>query len=286
MHCPNRGMISAFFVVSLAGSGLSLAAESPSHGDKPAILEEIPGSQQKRVVLTERAAERLAIETAQVREEPVTRWLIVGGVVETIAPAGDKPAESVAVADGANAAPMRVRVPASGDDEGTEGQATLALSIGGTASLDDDDWDVGDEDDESSKSAAVLVVPIGGQAKGNFKASLIEVATGADPGAKFYSIDSAGGETLQPGQRVFVRIAQPGSGQLQKVVPYSAVIYDNQGNSWVYANPEPRVFVRQPVTIEYIEKDLAVVTEGPPLGTAVVTTGAAELWGVEQKIGH
>ena len=71
-----------------------------------------------------------------------------------------------------------------------------------------------------------------------------------------------------------------------EVVPYSAVIYDATGKTWAYTNPEPLTFVRHAIDVEYIEGDLAVLKDGPAVGTAVVTAGAAELLGVEQGVGH
>lgn len=76
-----------------------------------------------------------------------------------------------------------------------------------------------------------------------------------------------------------------GEGQ-QKIVPYSALLYDEHGNTWVYTSPEPLVFVRKPVSVEYIEGESAVLSDGPPIGTGVVTVGVAELLGTEYKIGH
>ena len=75
---------------------------------------------------------------------------------------------------------------------------------------------------------------------------------------------------------------------MQKVVPYAAVLYGLHGETWVYTSPEPLVFLRQPVTIGDIEGDVAVLLEGPPVGTEVVTAGAAELFGVESGLdeGH
>jgi hypothetical protein len=52
----------------------------------------------------------------------------------------------------------------------------------------------------------------------------------------------------------------------------------------VYTNPEPLVFLRSPITIDYIDGDLAVLSEGPAVGTAVVTLGAAELFGTETGV--
>jgi hypothetical protein len=71
-----------------------------------------------------------------------------------------------------------------------------------------------------------------------------------------------------------------------KVVPYAAVLYDANGDTWVYTSPEPQVFIRHKVTVEYIDGDQAVLSDGPPVGTPVVTVGAAELFGTEFEIGH
>lgn len=68
-------------------------------------------------------------------------------------------------------------------------------------------------------------------------------------------------------------------------VPYGAVLYDAKGATWVYTNPEPLVFVRHAITVDYIKGDLAVLLEGPPVGTSVVTAGGAELAGVEFGVG-
>jgi hypothetical protein len=70
------------------------------------------------------------------------------------------------------------------------------------------------------------------------------------------------------------------------VVPYAAVLYDAHGETWVYTNPQPLVFIRHRIRIDHIEGDRAVLLEGPPVGTAVVTLGAAELFGTEFKVGH
>jgi hypothetical protein len=77
-------------------------------------------------------------------------------------------------------------------------------------------------------------------------------------------------------------------GRMQKVAPYAAVVYGQHGETWVYASSEPLVFTHQPVTIGDIEGDVAVLLEGPPVGTEVVTAGAAELFGVESGLdeGH
>ena len=72
----------------------------------------------------------------------------------------------------------------------------------------------------------------------------------------------------------------------QKTVPYAAVLYDPHGNTFVYTSPEPRVFIRQQITVEYIEDDVAYLTAGPEPGTEVATVGAAEIYGTEFEVGH
>jgi hypothetical protein len=72
----------------------------------------------------------------------------------------------------------------------------------------------------------------------------------------------------------------------RRVVPYSAVLYDPKGDTWVYINPEPLTYVRERVTVDYIQGGQAVLTDGPPEGTPVVAVGAAELYGTEFGVGH
>jgi hypothetical protein len=76
------------------------------------------------------------------------------------------------------------------------------------------------------------------------------------------------------------------SGVPRKIIPYAAVIYSPDGKTWAYTSPEPRVFVREAIGIERIEGDRAILTEGPAVGTEVVTAGAQELLGAESGLGH
>jgi len=71
-----------------------------------------------------------------------------------------------------------------------------------------------------------------------------------------------------------------------KVVPYSAILYDSYGDTWVYTSPEPLVFSRYLVRIDRIDGEQAYLAAGPPVGTEVVAVGAAELYGTEFEMGH
>lgn len=72
----------------------------------------------------------------------------------------------------------------------------------------------------------------------------------------------------------------------RSIVPYSALIYFADGGAHVYTSPEPRVFVRQPVEVDYIEGDMVVLKSGPAPGTQVASVGATELFGTEFGVGH
>jgi hypothetical protein len=73
-------------------------------------------------------------------------------------------------------------------------------------------------------------------------------------------------------------------GSQRKVMPYASLLYDREGNTWAYTTTaEPLTFVRAPVTVDYIDGEVAVLSAGPPAGTAVVTVGAQELYGSEEE---
>ena len=67
----------------------------------------------------------------------------------------------------------------------------------------------------------------------------------------------------------------------RRVVPYSSIIYDLDGDAWVYTVTAPLTFVREAIVVEQITKDFAYISEGPPVGTQVVTVGVPELYGTE-----
>ena len=86
--------------------------------------------------------------------------------------------------------------------------------------------------------------------------------------------------TAKAAQRLDIQTT-PVSGS---VIPYAAVLYGLHGETWTYTNPEPLVFVREPIVIDHIEGDSAFLSEGPDTGTAVVIIGVAELYGAEVGI--
>jgi hypothetical protein len=123
------------------------------------------------------------------------------------------------------------------------------------------------------------------------KSSAVIPVTGADGPVRVEHLSGAQPTritlTAQAAERLDVQTdlvrATEVKGTLRKVAPYAAILYDTQGNTWVYTNPEQLVFVRQHVVVDHIEGGLAVLSDGPDEGTFVVTVGAEELFGSETE---
>lgn len=74
-------------------------------------------------------------------------------------------------------------------------------------------------------------------------------------------------------------------GETRLVVPYHALIYDNNGGTWVYVNPEPLTYVRAEVSVDFIEGDKVYLTAGPDVGTEVAIASVAEIYGTDTGVG-
>jgi hypothetical protein len=72
----------------------------------------------------------------------------------------------------------------------------------------------------------------------------------------------------------------------RSIVPYSAIVYIADGDAFVYTSPAPRTFLRQPVEVDYIEGNEAVLKSGPAPGTEIAVVGVTELFGTEIGVGH
>ena len=70
-------------------------------------------------------------------------------------------------------------------------------------------------------------------------------------------------------------------GSEHKVIPYAAVLYGLNGETWTYTNPEPLVYFREVIVVDHIDGDMAVLSEGPEVDMPVVTVGVSLLYGAE-----
>ena len=118
--------------------------------------------------------------------------------------------------------------------------------------------------------------------EGEEKAAKVEPVEGAEVSKVTLTEEAVEGLDIQEAQVHDEQV----NGKQRKVIPYAAVLYDPEGATWAFTNPEHLVYVRQPIKVDYIEGDRAVLLEGPPSGTAVITVGAEELFGAEIGVGE
>lgn len=95
----------------------------------------------------------------------------------------------------------------------------------------------------------------------------------------FYELPNADGK-LTPGQRLGVTIPLSDAKE-SLTVPWSAVLFDVNGGTWVYAQTAPRTYARKRVVVRYTAGADAVLATGPAQGANVVAHGGQELFGAE-----
>ncbi|HEX6287734.1 MAG TPA: hypothetical protein VFZ66_01015 [Herpetosiphonaceae bacterium] len=244
----------------LAACGQAPAAKTSK--PEPAHVEAIEGTDLSRIVLVPEAARRLDIQTVAVREGQVTRKRTVGGeVVTLLASSGAGGTQAAGTTNvTASSADLWVRVPLSAGDlnEVDRSQPATVLPL-----------------DHTNSGAGVIVEP-----------AMPPTSDAKATAESLYYIVKSGAHGLEPGQRVRVELTLAGSARQRMVIPYGAVIYDLHGETWVYTSPESLTYVREGILVDYIDGDMAVLSEGPSTGTQIVTVGAAELYGIEFGVGH
>jgi RND family efflux transporter MFP subunit len=95
----------------------------------------------------------------------------------------------------------------------------------------------------------------------------------------FYQLGNPEADLL-PGQRVGVTLTLKGT-EDSLVVPWSAILYDINGGTWVYEKTELHIFTRRRVEVRHVVDQMAVLSRGPAVGKKIVIAGAAELFGTE-----
>jgi biotin carboxyl carrier protein len=321
MKHKNRWMLVMLIMAGLlAACGQTT---SPQAKIEPAKVEPTGDGDLKRLVLTEDAVRRLAIKTDQVRDTQVARKRIVGGEVMAVPEAlstltassagtiaaptnGSVPAIGTQLSSGqivlrllpsgTSKTPIDLKAPRAAV------LTRLNVTPGQTVEVGQQLFEVADTSKvlvhvpvyvsdldkvDRSQPASVLPLAQSDNAAG-ISAILAEMPSDAASltatEGLYYMVDGAN-HGLIPGKRVRVEFTLTGGGAQQKVIPYASVIYDLKGDTWAYTNPAPLTFVRGHIAVDYIEGDLAVLSDGPAAGTVVVTAGAAELYGTETGIG-
>jgi hypothetical protein len=258
--------------LSFSGVGQSGGAASSAAVATGATFEEIPGSSIKRVILTDKSSERLGIQMGRVGQEVITRKQILGGRI--IPPVTSLPKAQSAGSFSFSGLGSLAAEPPAALPAGADAWVEVVLSHG--------------EYERLEKNAKARILPLSTREMPGSGKETTAVPSGIAPyeDAKrsmlqiYYKL-SGKEHGLSLYDRVRVELPLTGPTEAQQVVPYSAVYYDGQGGAWVYANPSPLTFERRPITVKYIVGDWAVLSDGPAVGTSVVTVGAPLLYGAE-----
>lgn len=265
----NQGIVSVAVAAAVAAT-LLLASPAHAAGGGPykpsnaVKFEKIEGTHIKRVILTEKAVERLGIETGEITKETIVRTQLLGGTV--IMPVEYQP-----------------KAIAASSSPGSDGGTTL---VSKAAEDSDKDWIMvtlsEGEWARMGQDKNVRVLPLGTREGKAIEAEPAGLAPYTDTTRTmlraFYVVK---GKQLKLNERVRVEVKLKDSDQMRMVAPYKAVHYDGKGKAWAYVETTPMTYERKPLEIERIEGKWAVLSDGPQLGTKVVTTGSPLLYGAE-----
>ena len=135
-----------------------------------------------------------------------------------------------------------------------------------------------------SSSQTALVQPLGENAgSGSRVARFVPGPPTANPQAistdLFYELSNSD-NAFQVGQKVSVTLTQKGS-QSGLTIPFSAVVYDIDGGTWIYRQVAPHTYARKRVLVSRVMGDKAILAHGIEPESKIVYSGAAELFGTE-----
>lgn len=284
-------------LASLLAATSIFAGDPPAKAAKePAVqLQSIPASNVMRIILTPKAAQRLGIETGKVGEQVVIpKQMVSGLVVPALSINQQAPEQRPHNGGGFGgfgsagqpgmqkkiALTSNVATPASAPASALAPSAAARQEVWVQVALTKSEWDKVVKD----KPAHITALPTREQLPSEILAMLHQAPPVEDVRRSMLNVHyivPGRNHGLALNNRMRVELQMAGSEEVRKVIPYSSVYYDAHGVSWVYLNPQPLAYERQRIVIERVVGNLAVLSEGPPLGAAVVTTGVSLLHGAE-----
>lgn len=92
--------------------------------------------------------------------------------------------------------------------------------------------------------------------------------------------------TQEGADRIDLRTGQVARRGGRLGVPYAALLYEADGNAFVYTNPSGLTYVRAHIVVDRVAGDRVLLHKGPPVGTKVVTQGAPQVHGAELEYGE
>lgn len=264
--------LTAVAALMLAPVAVQAAGSGPAGPSTAVKFEKVPGSHVKRVILTARAVERLGIKTGKIGEQRIIRKQMVGGQVTH--PLRIQAEQKMAKSSfGGFAQPAVVKTPAP----------VIKPAAGETwvrVTLSQEEWD------RVAKNETARLMPLATRPglKKEVAANLSKMPPIADRKRSMlnlYYVVEGKGHGLKVNERMRVELQLTGTKKKRMVVPYSAVYYDGKGEPWVYTTAKKLTYERKRVTVDRVVGGLAVLNDGPPVGTEVVTTGSSLLFGAE-----
>jgi hypothetical protein len=127
----------------------------------------------------------------------------------------------------------------------------------------------------------VAALPLGGCGKVTAKVSPEAPATVEKQESGIGRITLKG----RAAERLGIEFAEVTKSGQRLEAPYNALLYDASGGEWVFISPQPNVFTRTAIKVELIEGDRIYFSNGPVVGTKLVTSGIAQLYGIEFGVG-
>lgn len=212
----------------------------------PAKIEAIGDTGLHRITLTEQAAHRIGVATASVKEDFVYQNRRIAGEITELGAANDA------------------------------GLVAGVVSVKGLQPSGQD----------CERNARFIPVAVYDWSQA-FPATMSDtvLASGGDPASIGYRFESKEG-AFAVGTRVLVETCVAETAAQARVIPHNALLFAADGKTWVYAEEAPLTYVRAPVEVAWIDGAEVVLRDGPPVGSAIVTTGSVELFGEEFGIGH
>lgn len=208
-------------------------------------------------VVAERAQKMLAAEAGSVRgvDEAKAALALAEAAMTTAKAQRDLLGAPIGQSSGAKRAWVRVAI-YSGESSLLDPEASVSVGpLGGTTPSQD-------------------AQPIAGPPTANALTSTVDW---------YYTLPSA--TNFRSGERVAVEVPTLDGKIESLVVPFTAVLHDIHGGQWVYEQTEPHSYTRRRIQVARLSGGDAVLASGPPVGTNVVTDGAAELFGTEFMTG-
>lgn len=139
-----------------------------------------------------------------------------------------------------------------------------------------------------ARREAVQVSPLGGQGTAR---TALPVAAPPSANAQnatvdiYYALDNRD-RAWRVGQRVSVSLPMATGPQQGLNVPAAAIVRDIYGGEWVYQRTAPGTYLRRRIEVASSSGGNVLVMRGLNRGDAVVTDGAAELFGTEFGVAH